>query len=99
MMLQVEEDVLVTLVALLRLDSVLVKPQLQRLFLNLCQHPPTMEALLRMLLSLLRAPLSMDEAASLQHAAPTSSLSDALQVCSLSVSSPIAGISTFCRDL
>lgn len=79
---------LVSLVSLLRVDSQAIKPQLQRLFLNLCRQHEQMRCLIRMLLSLLRAPLSMDEVAAtsqqqMQLPGPSSgaTLSDALKVC------------------
>ncbi|BDA45426.1 probable E3 ubiquitin-protein ligase HUWE1 [Coccomyxa sp. Obi] len=80
---KVDEDALVTLVSLLRVSSQQAKGHLQKLFINLCEDRVTMESTLRILLSLLRAPLSADEAQLSrprpdQPAAP-SSLSAALQ--------------------
>ncbi|CAL8470976.1 g10518 [Coccomyxa elongata] len=80
---KVDEDALVTLVSLLRVSSQQAKGHLQKLFINLCEDRATMESTLRILLSLLRAPLSTDEAQLSrprpdQPAAPAS-LSAALQ--------------------
>jgi hypothetical protein len=91
---QVDEDALVALVALLRVGSPLAKSHLQRLFLNLCQHNETMRRAVGIIMCLLRAPLSSDEASAAaaaelsQGAAPASappeepptSLEAALQV-------------------
>ncbi len=82
--MKVDEDALVTLVSLLRVSSQQAKGHLQKLFINLCEDRATMESTLRILLSLLRAPLSADEAQLSrprpdQPAAPAS-LSAALQV-------------------
>lgn len=81
---KVDEDALVTLVSLLRVSSQQAKGHLQKLFINLCEDRATMESTLQILLSLLRAPLSADEAQLSrprpdQPAAPAS-LSAALQV-------------------
>lgn len=82
--MHLDDDALVTLISLLRINSQVAKGLLQRLFLNLCEDRATMESTLRILLSLLRAPLSTDEAQSArqepaQQSRPAS-LSDALQV-------------------
>lgn len=82
---KVDDDALVTLISLLRVSSPLVKQHLQRLFLNLCEDKATMESTLRILLSLLRAPLSADEARAArqepkQQLTQPASLSAALQV-------------------
>jgi hypothetical protein len=84
---QVDEEGLAALVSLLRVSALLAKGQLQRLFLNLVRHPDTRLSTLRLLLSLLRMPLSADEAenASVSRrpalpALPAASLADALQV-------------------
>ncbi|KAL4856977.1 E3 ubiquitin-protein ligase UPL1 [Chlorella vulgaris] len=58
---QMDEDGLLTLVRLLRLGQPLGKGQLQRLFHNLCANTQTRESLLRLLLSILRGPLTSDE--------------------------------------
>ena len=58
---QMEEQDLQTLVSLMRISQPIAKQLLQRLFLNLCAHPITRVASLRMLLSLLRAPLVGDD--------------------------------------
>ena len=77
------------LVALLRVSSPLAKSQLQRLFLNLCQHNATMRAAVQIVMCLLRAPLSADEASaqrsvdsvpSVDPPTEPASLADALQV-------------------
>lgn len=86
---KVDDEALVALISLLRVTSPLVKQHLQRLFLNLCEDRATMESALRILLSLLRAPLSTDEARAARQESEQpmqpSSLSAALQVppCSL----------------
>ena len=83
-----DDDALATLVSLLRLSQPLAKNQLQRLFLNLCWHPDTRKATLRILLSLLRAPPSAGAGAArgATGEAPDipRSLTDALQVSSWS---------------
>ncbi|KAI3425184.1 hypothetical protein D9Q98_008953 [Chlorella vulgaris] len=58
---QMDEDGLLTLVRLLQLGQPLGKGQLQRLFHNLCANTQTRESLLRLLLSILRGPLTSDE--------------------------------------
>lgn len=68
---QVDEDALVALVALLRVGSPLAKSHLQRLFLNLCQHNETMRRALGIVMCLLRAPLSSDEASAAAAAEPS----------------------------
>ena len=84
---QVDEHALVLLVALLRVSSPLAKSQLQRLFLNLCQHNATMHSAVQIIMCLLRAPLSADEASAARPPGPPAappeqpaSLADALQV-------------------
>ena len=82
-----DEHALVLLVALLRVSSPLAKSQLQRLFLNLCQHNATMHSAVQIIMCLLRAPLSADEASAQRPPGPPAappaepaSLADALQV-------------------
>ncbi|KAK9821448.1 hypothetical protein WJX81_000342 [Elliptochloris bilobata] len=81
---QVDDEALATLVSLLRLSQPLAKNQLQRLFLNLCWHPDTRKATLRILLSLLRAPPAAGRAAAARGSAAQPSeaprsLADAMQ--------------------
>ena len=74
---------LLVLLSQLRLNSLQAKPQLQRVIYNLGQHHDTMRAVLRLALTLLRFPLSPDEAGpSMEEdpASPPRSLQDALQV-------------------
>eukprot|EP00884_Botryococcus_braunii_P008498 jgi/Botrbrau1/1764/Bobra.0217s0019.1 len=63
----VDEEGLAALVSLLRLSTTVQKSQLHKLFGNLSWHPLTRTALLRLLLALLRMPLSADEAEGSQH--------------------------------
>jgi hypothetical protein len=85
---QVDEEGLAALVSLLRLSAAVQKGQLHKLFANLAWHPATRKALLRLLMSLLRMPLSADEAEGAQPAktsrpstgpAPGASLAAALE--------------------
>lgn len=56
--IQVDDEALLNLVATLRLPIQIGKGSLPRLFLNLTLQPATRAALLRILLALLRLPLS-----------------------------------------
>lgn len=92
---QIDEEGLAALVALLRLSLPLQKYHLQKLFSNLVWHPVTRKTLLRLLMSLLRMPLSADEAEGSFHGkanrplprrSPAPSLAAALQASTQSVS-------------
>ena len=82
--MQVDERQLLVLISQLRLNSLQAKPQLQRVIFNLSQHHGTLRAVLRLCLTLLRFPLSPDEAEAAMEddqTSPPRSLQDALQVC------------------
>lgn len=82
--MQVDERQLLVLLSQLRLNSLQAKPQLQRVVYNLSQHHDTLRAVLRLSLTLLRFPLSPDEAEAAMEedqTSPPRSLQDALQVC------------------
>ena len=79
-----DERQLLVLLSQLRLNSLQAKPQLQRVIYNLSQHHDTLRAVLRLSLTLLRFPLSPDEAEPTMEedqTSPPRSLQDALQVC------------------
>ena len=81
--LQVDDRQLLVLISQLRLNSPQAKPQLQRVIYNLGQHHGTLRAVLRLVLALLRSPLSPDEAEAAMEedgARAPRSLHDALQV-------------------
>ena len=81
--LQVDDRQLLVLISQLRLNSPQAKPQLQRVIYNLGQHHGTLRAVLRLVLALLRSPLSPDEAETAMEedgASAPRSLQDALQV-------------------
>ena len=83
MQLQVNDRQLLVLISQLRLNSPQAKPQLQRVIYNLGQHHGTLRAVLRLVLALLRSPLSPDEAETAMEedgASAPRSLQDALQV-------------------
>ena len=83
MLLQVDDRQLLVLISQLRLNSPQAKPQLQRVIYNLGQHHGTLRAVLRLVLALLRSPLSPDEAETAMEedgASAPRSLQDALQV-------------------
>ncbi len=51
------------LTGLLKLAEAPARAQLQRVLLNLCAHPESRKQVMQILMSMLRAPLSADEAA------------------------------------
>ena len=80
--MQVDERQLLVLISQLRLNSLQAKPQLQRVIYNLSQHHDTLRTVLRLALTLLRFPLSPDEAEPAMEedqTSPPRSLHDALQ--------------------
>ncbi|DBB00800.1 TPA: hypothetical protein ACH3X1_000730 [Trebouxia sp. C0004] len=60
---QVEEEAVLLLTGLLKLAEAPARAQLQRVLLNLCAHPESRKQVMQILMSMLRAPLSADEAA------------------------------------
>ena len=70
---QIEEEAVLLLAGLLKLSEAPARAQLQRVLLNLCAHSQTRKQVMQTLMSMLRAPLSADEAA------------EASQVCNLCV--------------
>ena len=77
--MQVDEDALLNLVAVLRLPVPIAKGCLPRLFLNLSLHTSTRAALLRILLSLLRMPLSSSESGPSDGPAPEAELAPRME--------------------
>ncbi len=84
-----DEHALVLVVALVRVSLLLAKSQLQRLFQNLCQHIATMHSALQIIICVLHAPLSADEASTRRPpgappkrrlSSPPASLAGALQM-------------------
>ena len=61
--LQIEEEAVLLLTGLLKLAEAPARAQLQRVLLNLCAHPESRKQVMQILMSMLRAPLSADEAA------------------------------------
>ncbi|KAA6422593.1 MAG: ubiquitin- UPL1 [Trebouxia sp. A1-2] len=60
---QIEEEAVLLLTGLLKLAEAPARAQLQRVLLNLCAHPESRKQVMQILMSMLRAPLSADEAA------------------------------------
>ena len=60
---QIEEEAVLLLAGLLKLSEAPARAQLQRVLLNLCAHSQTRKQVMQTLMSMLRAPLSADEAA------------------------------------
>lgn len=60
---QIEEEAVLLLTSLLKLAEAPARAQLQRVLLNLCAHPESRKQVMQILMSMLRAPLSADEAA------------------------------------
>ena len=73
LLIQIEEEAVLLLAGLLKLSEAPARAQLQRVLLNLCAHSQTRKQVMQTLMSMLRAPLSADEAA------------EASQVCNLCV--------------
>ena len=63
LLLQIEEEAVLLLTGLLKLSEAPARAQLQRVLLNLCAHSQTRKQIMQILMSMLRAPLSADEAA------------------------------------
>ena len=63
LLLQIEEEAVLLLTGLLKLAEAPARAQLQRVLLNLCAHPETRNQIMQILMSMLRAPLSAEEAA------------------------------------
>lgn len=63
MLVQIEEEAVLLLAGLLKLSEAPARAQLQRVLLNLCGHSQTRKQVMQTLMSMLRAPLSADEAA------------------------------------
>ena len=61
--LQLEEEAVLLLTGLLKLAEAPARAQLQRVLLNLCAHQDTRKQVMQILMSMLRAPLSAEEAA------------------------------------
>lgn len=62
-LVQIEEEAVLLLAGLLKLSEAPARAQLQRVLLNLCGHSQTRKQVMQTLMSMLRAPLSADEAA------------------------------------
>jgi len=62
-LVQIEEEAVLLLTGLLKLAEAPARAQLQRVLLNLCAHPDSRKQVMQILMSMLRAPLSADEAA------------------------------------
>lgn len=63
LLVQIEEEAVLLLAGLLKLSEAPARAQLQRVLLNLCGHSQTRKQVMQTLMSMLRAPLSADEAA------------------------------------
>lgn len=72
---QIEEEAVLLLTGLLKLSEAPARAQLQRVLVNLCAHSETRKQVMQILMSMLRAPLSADEAAEASQVCPSSMFS------------------------